>query len=162
METSVDVYAETNPVFLSFVLWNFLRGHEEVDRHGAVVPLLFLPIPIVLSTSTVPTFKGTNKTTGLIAWLNRNPELALRLPSQIDNSVPFVKKAILFGLSASILEIQKNDGTIKTSNKGLTKSPKYPASDNRGLAFGLACRFGFWVGEMRSPKTVLNALGIVL
>lgn len=78
MSTALDLYAMTNPALGGALLWAYLRGAEGAGS-ALELPLLFLPVPVLLSSSLAETFDGTNSRTGLFAWLDRNPGLTVGL-----------------------------------------------------------------------------------
>jgi hypothetical protein len=74
-----DIYAETNPAWVGYVLVAFLRGFVEAEPAGAELPLAYLGLPICLSGDLATTFEGSNKKTGLREWLERSPQIQLDL-----------------------------------------------------------------------------------
>ena len=161
MTESIDVYSETNPAFLSLALWSFLKGFQESDESGAELPMLYLPIPIILSGDFQSTFEKTNKRTGFLAWLNRNQGQLINFDNQLKNTRNYTQKSILFGLQNEIISVS-SDGKFGAIDTGLSKKPKYIAKSYLGKVFTRSERFGFWLGDMRSTKAVYSSLRVVV
>lgn len=159
---SIDIFSETNPAFLSVMLWHFLSGIKESGVDGADFPLIFLPIPLVLYKNSNVTFDHTNKKTGILRWINTNKGILLDLTNRVNMTSDYSRRAISFGFMHSILDIDSSTGKIITSDQGFSKKPTYPASDVRGNAFTKANRLGYWIGDLNSTETTFNALGIAV
>lgn len=157
---SLDVYAITNPAFGSLVLRSFATGFCGRQPQGVEFPLLFLPLPIILSKSISSAFDGTNVRTGLLPWLARHPEVLVGFGDRVCNSREFSREAVAFGLRYQALQVTDGGLTIPSS-VGLRREPAYPASDERGRALALADRLGAWMSEVNSTKIVYHSFGIM-
>lgn len=155
---SLDVYARTNPAFCSLVLHSFVRGYVACDQDGVAYPLMFLPLPIVLSDSRSNSFTGTNKTTGFWEWVSRNPQLTVGFTEAIERTAQYTREALLFGVKYRFLEVTEA-GRFIVDDQALRKRAKFPASDDRGRALSLAERLGQWMGPIGSTESVFFALG---
>ncbi|WP_113822488.1 MULTISPECIES: three component ABC system middle component [Roseobacteraceae] len=71
MKTSYDVFAETNPALCAGSLLSFASAHHSEKGVWPELIVSYFVLPIALSQDTAGAFEGTNKTTGLLAWLGR-------------------------------------------------------------------------------------------
>jgi hypothetical protein len=156
-KTSIDIFAETNPAFCSLILFNFCKGYYNVTKTGAPFPLLFLPMPIVLSNDLSKSFAGTNVNTGFFRWVENNPELLLDLTIRINDSSEFLKPAIEFGVFKRIFKIDDSGNLIPVEKS--VKKQKNPELDR---LFKFSERLGNWIGQVNSTKTIYNQLGLQL
>lgn len=158
---STDVFANTNPALGALVLWSFCTGHAKKAGEFPLHPLIFLPIPIILSDRFTRTFEGTNSSTGLFNWIERNPSLHVELPDSIRKSRSISREALVFGLRYGVLEVSAQGEVGARSAVNITRSrrEKLPEGTKRSLV--LAERFGSWIGGSGPLKNSLFALGIV-
>ena len=159
MSTALDLYAMTNPALGSAVLWAFLQGAERGER-GLELPLLFLPIPMLLSSSLSSTFNETNSRTGFFGWLDRHPEVTVDLAERVRLTRPISRRALLFA-SQTRLVVADADGFFRPT-RALSDTKLRRVGDAVRPLFPLAKRFGTWVGEVASTRDVLYALGLKL
>lgn len=156
---SLDVFAETNPAFCSLVLFKFCEGYSSEAAEGVDFPLILLPLPIVLSGNLEESFKHTRMDTGFFAWIDRNPGILIDLSERIQGTIEVTRKALEFGISRSVLQID-NTGRIKPDTNGLAQK-KLPASTSKvGRAYVNSLRFGQWLGQINSASTIYNHLGL--
>lgn len=155
-----DLYAETNPAWVGYVLAAFLRGFVEADSAGAELPMAYLGVPICLSGDLAATFDGSNKKTGLREWLERSPQLQLELADRLNGSMGLVTNAVRLACFSRIVRLE--DGRL------LPGSATLKADLAKGLSLELsgpvkrADRLGFWLGACGSTKTAFDILGLSL
>lgn len=154
---SIDIFAETNPAFCSLIIFNFCKGYFKETNFGVPFPLLILPLPIVLSNDLSKSFDGTNVKTGFFRWIENNPEILLELTTRINESNEFLKPAIEFGVFKKIFTIDSS-GLLIPDESGVNKRKK----SEFDKLFKTAERFGSWIGQVNSTKTIYNCLGIQL
>jgi len=157
MSAALDVYAMTNPALGSALIWSFLHGASQREQ-GVEFPLLFLPIPILLSSPLAATFEGTNSRTGFFGWLDRHPEVTVGLAERVRSTRAISRRALLFA-SQTRLVTADADGVFRST--GVLSETKLRRLDEavRPL-FPVAKKFGAWVGEVGSTRAVMYALGI--
>ncbi|WP_207428965.1 three component ABC system middle component [Pedobacter sp. SYSU D00535] len=156
MNKSIDVFAATNPAFLSLVLLSFIEGYNEEAGAGLPFPLAILPIPIVLSGDLDPTFDGTNIRTGFYSWVKQNPGIVVNLNNRINDSIEYIQPAISYGVARKIIKIDD-----KGSLWGLSQNTaNIYGSSKLGPFFKKSKRLGNWIGQIKSTKTVFNLLGL--
>ncbi|MCM0626615.1 DUF6521 family protein [Lysinibacillus sp. OL1_EC] len=163
---SSDIYASTNPAFCSLVLWHFLKGYEEVSTEGCELPILFLPIPIVLSKSNREAFIGTNTSTGLLTWLTREPQVLINIAERIESTNNITRESIIFGIGNDIISIN-NHGKFYQNNKGIVQKRlkiflNTPPGEDLKEIFSVSKKLGNWCGQMNSSKIILNIMGLTL
>lgn len=156
MNKSIDVFAATNPAFLSLVLLGYIEGYVEEAGNGLPFSLAILPIPIVLSGDLDSTFDGTNIRTGFYSWVKQNPQISLNLNARINDSIDYIRPAISYGVARKIIVF---DGSGKLL--GLSKNTgNFYGSASLGKYFKNSKRLGNWIGQIKSTKTVFNYLGL--
>lgn len=159
MTISFDIFNATNPAFGSTILHEFTKAYAETAGRGVDFPILFLPIPIVLSDALKETFAHTNKNTGFFEWLNRSPEVTLNLDERVSSTIQLTQQAIRFGLQAKLISMDTL-GQFHANTAGLKS--KTTLSKYRSIAENLsrAKRLGHWIGGVQSINTVFNTLRI--
>ncbi|ADO69776.1 three component ABC system middle component [Stigmatella aurantiaca] len=158
MKTASDVYAMTNPALCSLIICSFLEGHEASSGRGAEFPLLFLPIPLVLSETSRNTFSKTNSRTGFFTWIQRNPEILIDLAARINRTATYSREGLLFGARYRMLA-GDNEGGMRTAKKIVSSQLQSIHADLRSY-FNIARRFGYWVAEVGSTRMILHSLGL--
>lgn len=151
----IDIFSETNPAFCSIVLFYFIKGYKEASKKDLNLGLLIIVLPVILSKEYRTYFSGTNKKTGLYKWILNHKNISFELSNIIKESSIFLKPAISFGFYKRIFEL--NDKGLLFANINNIKQNK---DKELSEIFTYAERFGFWCGEINSPTTILNILGI--
>ena len=156
MANSLDIFSLTNPAFCSLVLLSFCEGYTE--EAGSEVPYVFLmfPLPLVLSGDLQSSFDNTSIRTGFYGWVRSNPQILVNLSERIEYSNDFTKPAIAYSFSRNVLKLNSN-GTITPLNENVGK---YTQTKNVNVYFKNAKRLGGWLGQIKSPKTIFNHLGL--
>ncbi len=160
MDRTLDVYASTNPAFTSLVLRDFALGCVAVRPAGVEFPLIFLCLPIVLSRRVAATLAQTNRATGLLNWISRNPQILLRFPDRLRQTTLYTRAALRFGILHRLLQVDTGV-RLRPLSDGLSRSPRWAAADERGRALLDAHRLGAWLGDIGSPETVFASLGVI-
>jgi hypothetical protein len=159
--TTIDVYAMTNPAVCSLVLWSFLKGYVSKDENGCQLPLMFLPIPIILSSTTATKLNHTNSQTGFIPWVMRNPEVAVNMYEKVQHCVPFTRSAITFGIRYGLFNLNESS---QFDAPLIRLSSRQAIDENTDLKDILekAKRLGVWIGQAKSPTIIFHTLGITI
>lgn len=155
---SIDTFATTNPAYCSLVLRAFAEGYVQADPDGVPLALMVLPLPLVLTREIADTLQRTNVMTGLLPWVNANPEITVGLAERVSRTSAYSRRALLFGLRQRILDVT-SAGRVVPISDGLVRQPNFPASTEPGRAISHARRVGTWAGQVRSPETVFVGLG---
>jgi len=155
--TSIDIFAETNPAFCSLIIFNFCKGYLKEAKCGVSFPLLILPLAIILSNDLAKSFDGTNVRTGFFRWVENNPEIIIDLTIRINEYNELLKPAIEFGVFKRIFQINSSGGLIPVDNS--VKKCNKTELEN---LFKRSYRFGNWIGQVSSTKTIYNHLGLQL
>jgi hypothetical protein len=159
----IDVYAYTNPAFWSLGLGAFVSGYQQADADrtptGCPYPLLFLPMPLAFSREALGRFEGSNRKTGLLSWLERNPSVRATASAEILAAKPYTREALLFALAHDVLACGDGWHYGRSIGRGW-KKPDWPVrSDVRGAVLQACSRLGAWCGALDLP-TVFIALGV--
>lgn len=159
---STDVFANANPALGSLVLWSFCHGYVAKADRGAEHPLIYLPLPLVLSHTFQRTFERTNTRTGLHAWIERNPELHVDLGMSVKGTRQISRGALLFGIRYGLLELKEDARIYPNATYKLSKGRIRTMPEEVRSVLTLAERLGGWVGEVASTRTVFYTLGMTL
>jgi hypothetical protein len=159
--SSIDIYSITNPALSSLLLWSFVQGYERIEKSGCPFPLLYLPLPLVLSKSIRDEFKGTNADTGLYTWITRKPNVLVDLKVRIEKTSILTRNAIVFSCSSEVLTIL-DTGTVTSNSKGIVKSRINNISDEINEMLKSSKRLGIWFAQLNSPANIFNSLGLTL
>ena len=158
MSTALDLYATTNPALCSALVWSFLAGAGEAD-HPLEFPLLFLPLPIVLS-SLRTTLDHTNRRTRFYGWLERHPEVRVGLADRVHRMQLITRRAVLYGARIRLITAT-HDGAFRPADSLSETALSHTGPGVRRL-FPIARRLGLWIGEVGSAREVLYALGLTV
>lgn len=158
---TTDVFSITNPALTSLILWSFLDSFEPVEEKGCPFPLIFLPLPLVLSQSIRDKFKGTNAATGLYSWITRKQNILINLDTRINKTVSLTRNAIIFGCSNGIITIQSN-GTLISNNKGIVKGRLKDCFEELQEMISVSKKLGVWFSQINSTSSILNSLGLTV
>jgi Family of unknown function (DUF6521) len=162
-DMGIDVYAHTNPAFWAFALSKFIVEYTAAGTSGkrepCPYPLLFLPMPLSFANDARRRFDGTNKTTGLMTWLERNPSVRATVAAEIMAARPYSRRALTFALAHDLISTDDGWGYLPGDRKGW-KKPAWPVkSDQRGVILQACGRLGQWCA-MVEVATVFIALGV--
>jgi hypothetical protein len=156
-----DIYAETNPAFCACALVAFTKTFISINSNGPEVPIVYLSLPVALSGDLSNTFVGTNKNTGLLEWLERNPQVQIGLPNRLNASIRIVEEAIRFGCFARVLRFDQKarlslgDVEIKT---GIIDK----LADEPSHVMKRAERLGYWFARAGSTRAAFEIMGLTL
>lgn len=159
--TAHDVFAETNPAWVTHVLSSFLRGFAEAQTGGTDLPIVYLGVPICLSGDLAPTFEHTNKKTGLREWLERSPQIQLELAERLNASLQIVTEAVRLSCFTGVVTLDGH-GRLQTGSPFLKGHQAKGLSDDLLGPLKRADRLGFWFGTAGSTKTAFDIVGLSL
>jgi hypothetical protein len=160
MTVAHDLFAETNPAFGVFVIVGFCRSFREASETAPVVALLYLAVPIAMSGDTQASFSETNSRTGLLAWLNRYPEIRLDLGARLDASLSIVSASVKLGLASRALELGRGGviglGSNVPAKAHVERLPRDPKQVIRR-----AERLGTWMAGAGTIGSIFSAFGVM-
>lgn len=160
MTISYDLYAETNPAFVSFLLYRFVKTYTDGTEQTPHISLAYLVVPMALSEKLEPSFASTNSTTGLLAWVNRFPESRIGLQQDVTLSKDVTAEGLRAALHSRLLSISVN-GSLSV---GVAKKPpetaksKLPGGPKRAVA--RAERLAKWMAAVGGPALIFSALEV--
>lgn len=160
MRVAYDLYAETNPAFVSFLLYRFVKSYCSGDGEMPHISLAYIVVPLALSQRLEPSFSSTNSTTGFLPWLNRFPEIRIGLQQDIE----IAGDVTIQGLRAALYSQLLNLGSDRTLGLGSAKKPpentKSKLSNIPKQAVSRAERLGTWMSSVGGPATIFSALEV--
>ncbi len=159
MTLAHDVFSETNPAFCSCVLAAFTAGYLSQKEYGPEMVTAYLALPLALSGDRADTFVGTNKRTGLLEWLERNPQLQVGLAARINASMSIVTDAIRFGCFARVLIVDE-DARLTLGAMKLKKRALKLLSDGPAHAIKHAERLGHWFAMAGSTRSIFDMMSL--
>jgi len=160
MTVSYDLYAETNPAFVSFLLYRFVKNYSGDTLDAPHICLAYLAVPMAMSERLEVSFASTNAATGFLAWLNRFPESRVGLQRDVTQSKDVTAAGLRAALHSQLLSINP-DGTLSI---GVAKKP--PENANGKLSSGpkravaRAERLGGWMSKVGGPALIFSALEV--
>jgi hypothetical protein len=155
-----DLFAETNPAFGVFTIVGFCRSFWDESQTAPAVALVYLATPIAMSGDTQASFSDTNSRTGLLAWLNRYPEIRLDLGARLDASLPIVSAAVKLGLTSRALELGKG-GVIGLGSNVPAKAPAERLPRESKEVIRRAERLGTWMARAGTTGSIFSAFGVL-
>lgn len=159
MNVAHDLFAETNPAFGAFALLAFSRSYLRARKDGPSLALAYVALPIALSNDLDRSFTETAATTGMLAWLNRYPEVKIQLGSRLDACRDVVTAALRYGLSAKALTLLP-DGTLQPGASAPSEKPLEGLPEEPMDVMRRAKRLGTWMGKSGAAGTVFSAFGV--
>lgn len=161
MRIAHDLYAETNPAFGAYAIIGFCREYQAISTKNPSIALLYLALPIAMSRDTENSFSGTNIRTGLLAWLNRHPEVRLNLGSRLDASLDVVSASLRLALTSNALALVEG-GAIGLGPNLPIKAPIDRLPPEPKKVIRRAERLGGWMGDAGSVGSIFSAFGVSL
>lgn len=159
MKIAHDIFAETNPAFCACALVSFTASYASLNPEGPEVPAAYLSLPIALSGDMARAFEGTNRNTGLLEWLERNPQIHIALANRLNSSMTIVTEAIRFGCFSGVLQMDAN-ARLRVGHKVIRKSALTKLSGDPANAIKHAERLGYWFAMAGSTRSVFDMMGI--
>lgn len=159
MRAAYDLYAETNPAFVSFLLYRFVKSYSG-DGEMPHISIVYLVVPLALSQRLEPSFSSTNAATGFLSWLNRFPEVRIGLQQDIEAAREVTAQGLRTALFSQLLELGSK-GTVQLgSAKKPPENAKSKLSNNPKQAVSRAERLGKWMSSVGGPATIFSALEV--
>ena len=155
-----DIFAETNPAYCAHVLVAFTTAFQQMRPGGPEAPLAYLTLPLVISNELTQTFKGTNRSTGLPVWLERNPGVLVDLASRVDASLGIVTEGLRFGCFSRVLSWQ--GAYILRGPASIKKVTSAGSGEAVAGAMKRAERMGHWLAAMGSQRAVFSMMGLTV
>ena len=160
MKVAYDLYAETNPAFVSFLLFRFVKNYSGGKGDTPHISLAYLVVPLAVSQRLEPSFSSTNASTGFLSWLNRFPEVRIGLQQDIEVSRDVTAQGLRAALYSQLLELG-NSGTMRLgSAKKPPENTKSKMSDVPKQAVSRAERLGKWMSDVGGPAAIFSALEV--
>lgn len=161
MRVSHDVFSEVNPAFCTCALLKFTQAFLTVNEHGPELLVAYLSLPIALSGDLEHSFDGTNKNTGLLEWLERNPHVQVGLTERVNGSMGIVTDAIRFGCFCRLLELDEL-ARLRPGQRNVKKIPTKTLGENPAQALKHAERLGYWFATAGSTRTIFEMMGLTV
>ena len=160
MRTTYGLFAETNPAFVSFLLYRFVKSYSGDSDEAPHISLAYLVVPLAVSQRLEASFSSTNSATGFLSWLNRFPEVRIGLQQDIEVARNTTDQGIRAALFSQLLELG-NNGTMQFG--GAKKPPENTKSKLSNMpkqAVSRAERLGTWMSGIGGPATIFSALEV--
>ncbi|WP_348764935.1 three component ABC system middle component [uncultured Salinisphaera sp.] len=161
MTLAHDLYAETNPAFCVYALAAFINAYVQVNEIGPEMPLAYIALPIALSEDLAGSFKGTNKRTGLLEWLERTPQMSLGFGERVNASLHIVTPAVRYGCSTQIF-ILGVDGRLRPGTKRVKAAAVGRLDTSSAGVIRRAGRLGAWLATAGSTRNIFGILGLTV
>jgi hypothetical protein len=107
----------------------------------------------------IRSFHGTNRKTGFLTWLSRNPQLAVTLPDTIARARHLTRQALCFGLAYQLFKLTTNSQLVPV--KKLRALKGNATEDERISMVRTAQMLGLWMAEI-PDETIFYSLGITV
>jgi len=157
-QISLDTNAMSNPALTSVLLSEFVQTYQASGQGAPTLPLAFIVLPIAMSRPIVASFAGTNRSTGFLTWLSRNPQLSLQIPSKVRLAREITGEALSFGLAYGLLQVTA-EGTLQATKKRI-KLGRKNINEERMSMVAAARTLGAWTSQL-SDVMVFFSLGMV-
>lgn len=157
-QISLDTNAMSNPALTSVLLSEFVHTYQEAGQGAPTLPLAFIVLPIAMSRSTVASFAGTNRRTGFLTWLSRNPQLSLQIPLKVRMAREITSEALSFGLAYGLLQVTA-EGALRATKKRV-KVVRKNLNEERMSMIEVARNLGAWTSQL-TDAMVFFSLGMV-
>jgi hypothetical protein len=148
----------SNPALTSILISEFVHSYQEPGRGTPSLALSFIVIPITMSRPILDSFGGTNRSTGLLTWLSRNPQFSLQMSAKVRSSREITSEALSFGIAYGLLEITTG-GSLKTASKRM-KLTRQNMNEERMTMIKAARALGAWASQLPDAMVFLS-LGMI-
>ena len=155
-----DIFAETNPAYCARVLVAFTSAFQETWIAGPEAPLAYLALPLVISNELAQSFDGTNRSTGLPVWLDRNPKVLVDLAPRVDASLDIVTEGLRFGCFSRVLRWQ--GANIVRGPTPLKKVTSAGSGEAVAGAMKRSERMGYWLAAVGSQRAIFSMMGLTV
>jgi Family of unknown function (DUF6521) len=154
-----DAAAMANPALSGLILSEFVRSYAERGRGGPSLPVTFVVLPISMARPGIRSFQGTNRKTGFLTWLSRNPQLAVTLPDTIARARHLTRQALCFSLAYQLFKLTTNSQLVPV--KKLRALKGNAIEDERISMVRTAQMLGLWMAEI-PDETIFYSLGVTV
>lgn len=161
MKIAHDLFSETNPAYCACALVGFTAAYSRINSDGPELPVAYLALPIALSGDLATTFERTNKNTGLLEWLERNPQVQVGLTERLNASMDFVTEAVRFGCFSHVLAMNES-ARLGLGARKIKGTATASLSDNSTRSLKCSQRLGSWFAAAGSTKTVFDMMGLTV
>lgn len=159
MSIAHDLYADTNPAFCAFVVSAFTGAYLSENAAGPTLPLVYLALPIALSGELFNTFAGTNRRTGLLEWLERNPQVQVSLSERLNASLEITTDAIRLSCFTKLISLT-SEGNLQKGSLKVKKNVTSGLEESILLPIKHGARLGHWFAMAGTARNVFASLGI--
>lgn len=143
-----------NPAFCCAVLSATVSNYSQQDNLGMPFPLAFIVLPVILHKRTRNTLPY-NTRTSLAAWLEEKPYARIQFYERAISLKPFVREAILFGVTNDWLVIESGRLKSKLADSKFKNFLQHMDGEARECVLR-ARLVGKWFAAAGSAETVLS------
>ncbi|MEX6679180.1 DUF6521 family protein [Pseudomonas sp. W2Oct36] len=161
MAVAHDIFAETNPAYCAALLATFVGAYRSRSGTDPDISLCYAALPLALSGDLSSTFDRTDRRTGLLEWLRRNPVIQIRLAGRVNGSLDIVTEAIRFACFCHLLAIN-SEGRLVPGGSSVPKHLTMQLSKSTQQVFKNIDRLGCWLALAGSTRTVFDMMGLEL
>jgi hypothetical protein len=160
MTVSYDLYAETNPAFVAFLLYRFVKSYSDNPSKAPHLSLAYIAVPLAMSERLEVSFASTNATTGFLAWLNRFPESRVGLQRDVSQSRDVTAAGLRAALHSQLLTISHDGNLSLGAAKKPPENAKSKLSGGPRKAVARIERLGGWMSKVGGPALIFSALEV--
>lgn len=147
-----------NPAFCGTVLLNAIASFLDEAEAPMPLALAYMPLPIVLHEATRNVLPR-NKTTSLLVWLQRQPEVRLGFASRMRALIPCTREAIMF-LHVYGRVAFDSSGRISRAVSIRSLKPLERQSEEFKATTTKATLVGKMLGKAGKPATIFAVWGV--
>jgi hypothetical protein len=151
---SKEVANLLNPAFCCTVLSAVVSNYSSRDNLGMPYPLAFVVMPVILHKQTRNVLP-INTRTSLAAWLEEKPMSRVQFYERAISLKPFVREAILFGVTNDWLVIESGRLKSKLADSKFKNFLQHMDGEARECVLR-ARLVGKWFAAAGSAETVLS------
>lgn len=156
-----DVYSETNPAYCAYVITSFVSAFSLIKSEGPEMVITYISVPLALSGELEGSFEGTNKNTGLIAWLERSPFVQIGLTSRVNESIDIVTEGLRFACFSNVIVLDDRS-RLRVGSQRLKQSPQRSLSLQSRNSIRRAERLGYWFASAGSSRSIFETMGLTV
>lgn len=123
-ERPVELANLFNPAFLAILLARVSEGYKIQSSKDLPYPVAFLAMPLIIYPNCRHLLPKS-AVSKLHIWLSENQEILFEFPELASSTSPYVREAILFGISHQVLEFS-HGGNLVPKDIKLKKWVKEP------------------------------------
>lgn len=151
-----------NPAYCGALVYEFVRSYEKAREGPASFVLVFCALAVALHRGTREMLPRST-ITGMISWLEENPEVRAGFGERARNLAPYVREALRFAAARQAIVFVPG-GAVAVGPRRASFTSNALRNMTRDVADTVEAtrRVARWFAAVGDPATILAAWGVKL